>query len=120
MSYRSLGYSSSSSSSDARRRGGSPRCGLDLDSSLIVLEGPCEAARCVGALLGCSSRISYRSCGRAFSILSFAGNGLGPLRTEAPRLIVFAGLAPDLSASGGGVGGNTLRLMGGSDCCRLL
>ena len=39
-------------------------------------------------------------------MLSLAGMGLGPLRTDAPRLIVF-----DFSFSGGGVGGNTLRLL---------
>jgi hypothetical protein len=49
------------------------------------------------------------------SRLSLLGIGLGPLRTEAPRLI-----GAGLSFSGGGVGGKTLRLFGGSDCCRLL
>lgn len=51
-------------------------------------------------------------------MLSFAGMGLGPLRTDAP-LLSWAG-ACVFSASGGGVGGKTLRPMGGSDCCRLL
>lgn len=44
--------------------------------------------------------------------------GLFPFRTEAPRLIVPE--AADFSDSGGGVGGKTLRSIGGSDCCRLL
>jgi hypothetical protein len=50
-------------------------------------------------------------------MLSLAGIGFVPLRTEAPRLIPPATLDPDdLSDSGGGVGGNTLRFNGGSDC----
>jgi hypothetical protein len=49
---------------------------------------------------------------------SLGGIGLTPFRTEAPRLIA-PGLA-DFSDSGGGVGGKTLRVIGGSDCCRLL
>ncbi len=48
-------------------------------------------------------------------MLSLAGMGLGPLRTEAPRLMPLG-----LSFSGGGVGGKTLRPDGGSDCCLLL
>lgn len=54
-------------------------------------------------------------------MLSFAGTGFTPLRTEAP-LLSWPLLDPDklLSDSGGGVGGNTFRLRGGSDCCLLL
>ena len=48
-------------------------------------------------------------------MLSLAGVGFGPFRTEAPRLIVLG-----LSFSGGGVGGKTLRPTGGSDCCLRL
>lgn len=48
-------------------------------------------------------------------MLSLAGMGLVPLRTDAPRDICCG-----LSFSGGGVGGNTLRPFGGSDSCRLL
>ena len=60
-------------------------------------------------------------------MLSFAGIGLVPLRTEAPRLMPpEADPARELAAdavrsdSGGGVGGKTLRCSGGSDCWRLL
>lgn len=44
--------------------------------------------------------------------------GLGPLRTEAPRLM--GGGPEGFSISGGGVGGKTFRFRGGSDCCLLL
>jgi hypothetical protein len=47
-------------------------------------------------------------------MLSFAGVGFGPLRTDIP-LVICAG-ACVFSPSGGGVGGKTLRLIGGSDC----
>lgn len=40
---------------------------------------------------------------------------MGPFRTDAPRLT-----REPLSFSGGGVGGKTLRFVGGSDCCLLL
>lgn len=63
-------------------------------------------------IIGGSSRTSYLSLGRAFSMFNFAGVGFGPFRTDAPRLIG----AGALSASGGGVGGNMLRPIGGSDC----
>ena len=53
-------------------------------------------------------------------MLSFAGMGFGPLRTDAPRLILLLDDLSDFSDSGGGVGGKTLRFRGGSDCCRLL
>lgn len=49
-------------------------------------------------------------------MFSFAGIGLGPLRTEAPRLMPPADEPDPLSDSGGGVGGKTLRFIGGSDC----
>lgn len=55
------------------------------------------------------------------------GFGFGPARTESARdmAAVFElredpGLDGGLSLSGGGVGGNTLRFIGGSDCCLLL
>lgn len=53
-------------------------------------------------------------------MFNFAGIGLGPLRTDAPRDMLPADEAFELTDSGGGVGGKTLRLRGGSDCCRLL
>jgi hypothetical protein len=53
-------------------------------------------------------------------MLSFAGIGLGPFRTEAPRLMPLPEEVLLFSDSGGGVGGKTLRLTGGSDCCLLL
>jgi len=47
-------------------------------------------------------------------MLSFAGIGLGPFRTDAPRLTP---LDPEVvDPSGGGVGGNMFRPIGGSDC----
>lgn len=46
-------------------------------------------------------------------MLSFAGIGLVPFLTEAPRLIE-AGVEA-FSGSGGGVGGNVPRPSGGSD-----
>lgn len=52
-------------------------------------------------------------------MFNLAGMGFIPplLRTEAP-LLGADGLP--LSASGGGVGGKSLRPSGGSDCCLLL
>lgn len=79
-----------------------------------------DAVRCVPirwvSTVGPSSRISYRSRGMAFSILSLAGIGFWPFRTEAPRLMLPDDEVLDFSDSGGGVGGKTLRLIGGSDC----
>lgn len=72
-----------------------------------------------GSVLVCSSLISY--LGALFSM--FSAKGFGLLRTDAPRLTMLPDvLEPEsaLSDSGGGVGGNTLRLRGGSDCCLLL
>jgi hypothetical protein len=51
------------------------------------------------------------------------GRGFGPARTDSARLSVFglSGVsAAGLSDSGGGVGGKTLRLRGGSLCWRYL
>lgn len=53
-------------------------------------------------------------------MLSLAGIGFWPFRTDAPRLTLACDDVLDFSDSGGGVGGKTLRLRGGSDCCRLL
>jgi hypothetical protein len=50
----------------------------------------------------------FRFCSWVW-MLSLASGGFWPLRTDWPRV--------GRSASGGGVGGKTLRLFGGSDCC---
>ena len=51
----------------------------------------------------------------------FNASGFGLFRTDAPRLTMLPDVLESVrSDSGGGVGGNTLRLRGGSDCCLLL
>src|SRR5690242_571407 len=103
------------SSSEPRRRGLS-RGLLRMDSDRFG-GGLSEAERCVGCRRGSSFLWSKAALPR------FNGCGFGPPpRTDCARLIgsLLLPLEPLPSPSGGGVGGNMLRFIGGSDCCRAL